>query len=58
LEHARVGIKGTTSTSVNGSIENGEEKESKKQKKEFESWLSGEYVDKLSKKKDFNGSFG
>ena len=43
-------VNGTTSS--NG-VTGGEEK--KKKEKSFEGWLSSEFVDKLAKKKDFNG---
>lgn len=42
-------MNGTTRS--NGVIE-GEEKQ---KEKSFEGWLSSEFVDKLAKKKDFNG---
>ena len=60
LEHAGVGIEGTSNVikkQVNGSApSNGvTEGDKKKKEKSFEGWLSSEFVDKLAKKKDFNG---
>lgn len=60
LEHAGVGIEGTSNVikkQVNGSAPSNGVTEAAKKKKEksFEGWLSSEFVDKLAKKKDFNG---